>query len=319
MALFEAKTVKILGTGSYVPEHVMTNADLEKMVDTNDEWIIRRTGIRERRIIAPDQQTADMAYEASIKALEDAGLGADELDMVIVGTNSPEELYPGVAFKVQDKLAASGAGAFDLQAGCPGGVFALGVGAAGVASGLWKNVLVVGADANSHNVDWTDRNTCVLFGDGAGACILGGAGASRDKGTVVAADMKADGSAGEMIRLEDFKRIVMQGNDVFKFVNRMIPDHLTRFCADSGINVADVDHWILHQANMRIVEGILRRLDVPMSRAVINLDKYGNTSSASVMIGLDEVYREGRVHERQKLVLSSFGAGMAYGSVLIAA
>lgn len=331
MTHFTGAPVSILGTGLTVPQKRLTNADLEKMVNTSNEWILERTGISERRIAEGDETTSSLSYDASLQALENSGIVAQELDMVIVGTNSPDTLFPGVAARVQGMLGAMNAGAMDIQAGCPGAVYAMTVAAAGIQSGLWKNVLVIGAEVFSPFVDWSDRNTCVLFGDGAGACVMS---SSSGKLRVTAADLKADGTKPEYIELpaggsalptsaqtiaDKGHFVKMKGSEVFKFVNREIPPYLRGFCEKSGLTPQDVDLWILHQANERMIESIMRRLSLPIEKAVMNLERYGNTCAATVMLLLHEVVAQGRILPGQRAVLSSFGAGMAWGAVLLEA
>jgi 3-oxoacyl-[acyl-carrier-protein] synthase-3 len=330
LAAIEGRPVGILGTGSYLPRKIVTNFDLERIVDTSDEWIVERSGIRTRRVVSGDESNASMAAAASAEAIKDAGLEPQAVDMVMVGTNSPDRLLPGVGPIVQSLIGAPSAGGMDIQAGCPGALYGIALAAGGIASGMWNNVVVAGSEAMSRLVDWTHRSTCVLFGDGAGACLMGSwrPGAIR----VTHADLVADGTGSEMITLpaglaaepatEDTVRnrrhfIKMSGADVFKFVNRKIPDYLENFCGSCGITTQDIDWWIFHQANIRILEGIARRMGVQMGRFVINVDKYGNTSAASIMIGLHEARADGRIGAGQRILMCSFGAGMTYGAILM--
>jgi 3-oxoacyl-[acyl-carrier-protein] synthase-3 len=322
--------VGILGTGSYIPERIVTNFDMEKLVDTSNEWIVERSGINTRHIVSGEESNTSMSAAASAEAIKDAGVEAREVDMVMVGTNSPDRLLPGVGPIVQSLIGAPNAGGMDIQAGCPGALYGMAAAAGGIASGLWNNVVVVGSEAISRLVDWTHRSTCVLFGDGAGACLMG----NWRPGTIrlTHADLVADGSASEMITLpaglaaepatEETVRerrhfIKMNGSEVFKFVNRKIPGYLENFCESCGITTKDIDWWIFHQANIRILEGIARRLGVPMDKLVTNVDKYGNTSAASVMIGLHEAREDGRIKSGQRILMCSFGAGMTYGAILM--
>jgi 3-oxoacyl-[acyl-carrier-protein] synthase-3 len=324
------RPVGILGTGAYIPKKVLTNADLERMVDTTDEWIVERSGIRERHVISGDESNASMAAAASIGAIADAGLHASDVGMVMVGTNSPDTLLPGVGPTVQSMIGAEGAGGMDIQAGCPGALYGMVAASGGIASGIWDNVLVVGSEAISRLVDWTHRSTCVLFGDGAGACLMG----EWRPGTirVTHADVAADGSERDLITLpagmaaepasEETVRlrrhfVRMKGADVFKFVNRKIPGYLENFCESCGITTHDVDWWIFHQANVRIIDGVARRMGVPMERFAMNVDRYGNTSAASIMIALHESRAGGRIAPGQRVLMCSFGAGMTYGAVLM--
>lgn len=332
MAEITGRPVGILGTGMCVPKKILTNADLEKIVDTNDEWITSHTGIHARRVISEGESNASLSAGASRMAMDDAGITPDDLDMVIVGTNSPDTLFPGMGPVVQGMLGATHAGGMDVQAGCPGGLYAMAAAAGGIASGIWNNVAVVGSEAMSPIIDWSDRNTCVIFGDGAGACVMGQWKPGMMRLTHV--DLKADGTKSEYVifpaglsaepATEETVRnkrhfLKMQGHDVYKFVNKEIPSYLENFCVNCGITAGDVDWWIFHQANIRILEGVFKRMNVPMERAVINLDRFGNTSAASIMIGLHEACADGRIQKGQKIVMTSFGAGMTYGAALIEA
>ena len=329
MALFQGREVAILGTGAYVPSRVLTNDELSQMVETSDEWILARTGIRERHIAEPGELTTDLAEKASLQALENAGVEADEIDMIIVATNTPDTVFPGVGPKLQGRLNAPEAGAFDLQAGCTSCIYALSVGAAGIASGLWTKVLVIGAEVLSRVINWEDRNTCVLFGDGAGAVLLGPSDGSS--GRLLSAELRADGTKHDYITLpgglvenpaseqtlaDGLHYVHMKGNEVFKFVNRILPDFLKELCRESGFSPDNIDWWIFHQANLRIIEGVTKRLEVSTEKAVINLDQYGNTSAASTLIALHEARSDGRIRREDKVLLTSFGAGMTFGAVL---
>jgi 3-oxoacyl-[acyl-carrier-protein] synthase-3 len=328
----EGRPVGILGAGASIPKKLLTNADMEKIVDTSDEWIVTRSGIHTRYVVEDDESNASLATAAALAAMSDAGVGPDDVDMVMVGTNSPDTLFPGVGPTVQNAIGARHSGGMDIQAGCPGGLYAMAAAAAGIASGIWDGVVVIGSDALSRLIDWTHRSTCVLFGDGAGACVMGEwrTGAMR----MTHVDLKAEGEFGDFIVFpgglaaepasEETVRngrhfVKMQGGDVFKFVNRKIPSYLEHFCSSCGITPGEVDRWIIHQANLRIIEGVAKRMGISMDRVVINLDKYGNTSAASIMIGLHEARADGRIAPGQKVVMTSFGAGMTYGAALIEA
>lgn len=330
MSFFSGKAVSLWGIDMCVPERILTNQELERMVDTSNEWILERTGIRERRIAAPGEQTSDLAAAAGRGALDRAGIAAGDLDMIIVATNSPDTLFPCTAAKVQGILGATKAGAFDVQSGCTGCVYALTVAVSGIASGIWRHVLVIGAEVLSRLINWKDRNTCVLFGDGAGACVLGPR--READGMFISAALRADGTKHDLISipagcserptseetLEEGAHFVhMKGNDVFKFVNKELPPFLQAFCEDSSVKPECVDWWIFHQANWRIMEGVLRRFGIAPERAIVNLDRYGNTSSASVFLVLSEAFDDGRIRRGQKIVINSFGAGMTYGAILL--
>lgn len=329
MGFFTGAPVSIKGTGMYVPEKMLTNDDLAAMVDTNDEWIRERTGIHRRHIAAEGELTSEVAAKAALDALKNAATEPGELDMVMVATNSPDTLFPGVAPKVQGIIGADKAGAFDVQSGCTSGVYAMAAAVAGIASGLWKKVLVIGAEVLSPLIDWTDRNTCVLFGDGAGAMVLGISG--EGEGRFISADLRSDGTKHDQIALagglvehpaspetleKKLHYVTMKGNDVFRFVNRIIPPFLRQFCLDSGMDPEEVTWWFFHQANQRIIERAAERLGISPDRVVINIQDYGNTSAASVFIALHEFMEEGGVNRGDKLLFTSFGAGMTYGGII---
>jgi len=320
--------VVLKGTGMYVPEKVLTNDDLEKMVETSDEWITSRTGIHERHI-SDGELTSELAAKAGRAALESAGLQAQDVDMIIVGTNTPDTIFPGVGPKVQYLIGAGNAGAFDVQAGCTGCIYALTTAAAGIGSGLWKNVLVIGAEVLSRFLDWSDRNTCVLFGDGAGAAVLG---AGEAENSVLAAELHAEGEKSDFIIFPGGAvekpathetvdagehSIKMKGNDVFKYVNTVLPPFLKRLCSDAGLEPGDVDWWIFHQANVRIIDGVLKRMKLDPDRSIVNLDRYGNTSAASIFLALHEGIDKGLVKKGDNVVLTSFGSGMTYGAIVL--
>ena len=329
MAIFQGIPVSLWGSGMYVPEKVLTNDDLSKLVETSDEWIRDRTGIQRRHIAAEGELTSSVAEKAARAALDDAGVDPSELDMIIVATNSPDTLFPGVGPKVQGLLGALNAGAFDVQSGCTSGVYAMALAAGGIASGLWKRVLVIGAEVLSPLIDWTDRNTCVLFGDGAGAVLLG---PSREgEGRFLSAELRCDGTKHEQITLpggvvehpatcETVKNklhyVAMKGNDVFKFVNRTIPPFLRDYCGASGFSPEDIDWWFFHQANQRIIERSAERLGISPDKVILNIAEYGNTSAASLFIALSEFLREKRLRKGEKLLFTAFGAGMTYGGIL---
>ncbi|NLI42632.1 MAG: ketoacyl-ACP synthase III [Synergistaceae bacterium] len=330
MTIFKGRPVSLLGSGIYVPEKVLTNYDLEKMVDTSDEWIRTRTGIVERRIAAEDQVTSDLAYLAAVEALKSAYTSPEEIDMVIVATNTPDTIFPSVAAKVQGRLEAINAGASDIQSGCTSSVYALSFAAAGIASSIWDKVLVIGAEVLTKLLNWEDRATCVLFGDGAGAMVLG---VSPDgKNNVISTSLKSDGTKSDLIILpgglvecpasvemiqKKLHTIHMKGSEVFKFVNKVLPLFLEQFCEESDLSLDDVTWWIFHQANYRIIESVLRRLEVPVERAILNVDKYGNTSAASVFLAFHEALVDGKVKKGDKVIFVSFGSGMTYGATLM--
>ncbi|MBM7036583.1 beta-ketoacyl-ACP synthase III [Vibrio ulleungensis] len=311
---------KILGTGSYLPSTVRTNADLEKMVDTSDEWIVARTGIKERRIAADDESVADMGYIAAKNAIEMAGISKDEIDLIIVATTSSTHAFPSSACQVQAKLEISGCGAFDMAAACTGFVYALSVADQHIKSGQCKNVLVIGADTLSKTCDQLDRSTVILFGDGAGAVIVG---ASEEPG-ILSTHLGADGKFGDLLSLEMPVRggefdtwLHMTGNEVFKVavtqLSRLVNDTLKA----NNMEKSDLDWLVPHQANLRIITATAKKLAMPLDQVVITLDKHGNTSAATVPTALDEAVRDGRIQRGQTLLLEAFGGGFTWGSALV--
>lgn len=323
------RSVGIAGIGFYVPKKVLTNFDLEKMVDTTDEWIRTRTGVRERRIADDNEATSDLAIEAARKALEDAQISHQEIDLIIVATLSPDYLFPSTSCLVQDKLGIKDAWAFDIEAACSGFIYALSVAEAFIKSGSYKTALVIGAEVFSRIVDWTDRNTCVLMGDGAGAVIL--REVENGKG-ILSTYLGADGSRADLLKqpaggsrlpaaeetvrqgLHYFK---MQGNEVFKLAVRIMSESVITALKKAGLSNKDIDLIIPHQANIRILNAMARRLSLPMEKLVVNLDKYGNTTAASIPIALDEAVKQGRIKEGDIVVLVAFGAGLTWGASVI--
>lgn len=329
MPLLGGRPVSVRSTGMAVPERILDNHDLSEIVDTDDKWITERTGIKERHIASDGENASDLAAKACKKALERAGVSPLDVDMIVVGTNSPDTLFPGVSCRVQGIIGASNSGALDVQAGCNGSISALSMASAGIASGLWDRVLVAGVEVLSRIIDWEDRSTCVLFGDGAGAVLL----EAWDKRGVISCDLKADGTKWDYIVLpagmsampatcdtvENRRHFVtMKGNDVFKFTQKTLPSYLSHVCEEAGLSPKDIDRWVFHQANMRIIDGVLKRLGVEGGRSIDNLDRYGNTSAASVFIALNEGYEDGRIvyGAGQRVLMTSFGAGMSYGAFI---
>ncbi len=320
----------ITGTGSYLPERVLTNHDLEAMVDTTDEWIIERTGIKERRIAADDQTTSDLACEASKAALRSAGRQAQELDLIIVATTTPDMLMPSTACMLQAKLGASRAAAFDVSAACSGFLYALAVANGMIRSGSHKRVLVVGAEVLSRFMDWQDRSTCVLFGDGAGAVLLE---ASDDKNRgIMSVKLHADGKLWELLHIpgggstepishkmiEDrLNFIKMRGNETFKVAVRALESLVVDSLKENGLKASDIALLIPHQANIRIILATASRLGMPMDRVMLNLERVGNTSAASIPIAMDEAAKQGRISENDYILLEAFGAGLTWASALI--
>lgn len=313
---------RIMGTGSYVPEAVRNNADLEQMVETSNEWILERTGIAERRIAASDETVSSFATNAARAALESSGINASDIDMIIVATTSAEQHFPSVACQVQAELDAIGIPAFDLSAACSGFVFGLSVADQYIKSGAMKRVMVIGVDILSRFCNPDDRSTVILFGDGAGAVILE---ASEQPG-VLSTHIHADGRYGQLLKArvpqrgkpptdDDF--VFMKGNDVFKVAVNKLSSIVVDTLAQAGLTNSDVDWLVPHQANLRIIAATARKLKIPMEQVVINLDRYGNTSAASVPLALDEAVRDGRIKRGQTLLLEAFGAGFTWGSALI--
>lgn len=320
---------KIVGTGHYCPERVLTNMDLEEMVDTSDEWIVTRTGIRERRIAREDQASSDLALEASKRALDSAGLSASDLDGIILGTVTGDMLFPATACLIQDRLGATKAVAFDIGAACCGFVYSMATGHALIASGQMERVLVVGVDLLSKIVDWTDRATCVLFGDGAGAVLLQACEAGEG---ILGTYMKSDGALADLLYVPSGGSrepaspatcergghfIKMKGDGVFKYAVRAMEDASKQVLTNAGLSIDDVDVLIPHQANVRIVDAVYRRLGVAENKVIVNLDRYGNTSSATIPIALDEAVRGGRIKKGDVVLMVTFGGGLTWGSVLV--
>ncbi|MFZ5912527.1 MAG: beta-ketoacyl-ACP synthase III [Chloroflexota bacterium] len=317
----------ITGWGMSVPEPVLTNEDLSKMVDTNDEWIRERTGIRERRIARENQSSASLAAAASLKALQVANLKPTDLDLIICSTSTPEHIFPATACLVQDQIGATRAGAFDLLAACTGFIYALNMAAQSIRSGAIKNALVIGAETLSRFVNWQDRNTCILFGDGAGAFVLQ---ASEKPGGVRSAVMRSDGSGGDLLILPGGGSkhpateatvqagkhyIEMDGKEVFRFATRVMAQATREALAGAGLTVEDAKWIIPHQANIRIIEAAARGLKLPMERFIVNLEKYGNTSTASIPIAAVEAAEDGRLQPGDKVVFVGFGAGLTWGAL----
>lgn len=315
---------KIIGTGSCVPPKVVTNDDLARMVDTSDEWIRTRTGIRERRVSDEGTATSDLAVIAAERALASAGMPAADLDLIIVGTTSPDTLFPSVACIVQDKIKAEGAAAFDVSAACSGFNFALAVAENFIENGSYKNVLVIGADTLTKYLDWKDRGTCILFGDGAGAVVLSSSG---DGTGILASWLKAEGHLGHYLVMpgggsrdpeeKEGRFIRMDGKEVFKFAVRVLEQSIQEVLKRARLKVEDIDLLIPHQANSRIVDHVTKKMGLSKEKVYVNLHKYGNTSAASIPIALDEALAEGKIKKGDIIVLSGFGAGLTCGANLV--
>lgn len=323
------RPVGMTGIGCYVPPRVLTNFDLEKMVDTSDEWIRTRSGISERHIVDPGMGASDLAVPAALEALERAKVAPSDLDMIIVCTTSPDMMFPATACLVQDRIKATKAGAFDLSAGCTGLVYGLAVGSQMIATGAYQAVLVIGAEALSTITDWTDRSTCVLLGDGAGALVLQPTDQSRG---IRSFYLRSDGAGGDLLKLpaggsrlpasEQTVRnrqhfIWMVGREIFKFSVVVLEEATRKVVERAGLTLDDVALVVPHQANSRIIDTAAKRLELPKDRFMYNVDKYGNTSTASIPIALYEAIEEGRVKQGDHVVLVAFGAGLTWGAVLL--
>jgi 3-oxoacyl-[acyl-carrier-protein] synthase III len=316
---------RIMATGSYLPERIMTNAEFEGMVDTSDEWIRERTGIHQRHIVADDESTCDLAERAARAALESAGVGPAELDLIIVGTTTPDKIYPATACRLQARLGAGECTAFDLQAVCTGFIYALGVADKFIKAGGVKRALVVGADTHSRLLDWSDRQTCILFGDGGGAAVL----EASDEPGIYSTHLHADGRyenllyveggvpRGAGVIAEGNAYTKMRGNDVFKIAVRTLRRIVAEALEANNMSASDIDWLIPHQANIRIIEATARKLDIPPDRVVVTVAEHGNTSAASVPLALDVAVRDGRVKRGDVLLLEAFGGGFTWGSALI--
>lgn len=318
----------IAGTGSYLPEHVMTNEDLTALVDTSDEWIVSRTGIKSRRI-STGETTSDLAYKAAQKALKNADMNAADIDLIICATVTPDSFMPSVACIVQDKLGAIKAAAFDLTAACTGLIYAMVTGSAYIESGMYQNILVIGAETLSKVLDWSDRSTCVLFGDGAGAVILT---ASENRKGILSANLLSNGSKQEFLclsavplsnplkKIEDggFRpSITMDGQEVFKFAVRSITELVKHVLEKADLKEKDIKYIIPHQANSRIIEMAAKSCGIPLEKFFMNLDRYGNTSAATIGIALDEMADSELLNEGDKIILVGFGAGLTSGAILV--
>jgi 3-oxoacyl-[acyl-carrier-protein] synthase-3 len=313
---------RIIGTGSYLPERILTNDDLERMVDTSDEWIRTRTGIVERHIAADNEMASDLALNASRNALAAAGIQAGEIDLIILATTTPDVIFPSTACILQDKLGVGGCPAFDVQAVCSGFVYALATADMFVRGGRARNALVVGAEIYSRILDWSDRSTCVLFGDGAGAVVL----TQSDQAGVLSSHLHADGSHKETLavranvsggKLRGTPFVTMEGNTVFKFAIQVLEEAVEEALAENDLQASDIDWLIPHQANIRIIQATAKKLGIPMEKVVVTLDKHGNTSAASIPLALDIAVRDGRIKPGQHVLLEGVGGGFTWGSALI--
>ncbi len=310
---------RIAGTGSYLPEKILTNADLEHMVDTTDEWIFSRTGIRERHIVADNEFTSDLALQAAYKAIESAGIKTEDIDLIIVATTTPDKIFPSTACILQRKLGIAGCPAFDVQAVCSGFVYALATADNFIKAGAAKCALVIGAESFSRITDWTDRGNCILWGDGAGAVILQ---ASQEPG-IISTHLHADGSYENMLHvprkndMSSCDTVVMEGNGVFKVAVNTLDAIVDETLAANGMQKSDIDWLVPHQANIRILQATAKKLSMSMDRVVVTVDKHGNTSAASIPLALDVAVRDGRIKRGEIILMEAFGGGFTWGSALI--
>jgi 3-oxoacyl-[acyl-carrier-protein] synthase-3 len=318
----------IAGTGSYAPERVLTNADLERMVETSDEWIVERTGIRERRLASPGEACSDLGTKAAERALEAAGVAASDLDMILVATCTGDAPLPSTACLIQYRLGATKAAACDIGAACCGFVYALAVGDAYVRTGL-RHVLVIGSEVMSSITNWKDRNTCILFGDGAGAVVLS---ATKEDRGILSSHLHSDGSLWNLICVpgggsrmpptdkmlaDELQYIKMKGNETFKVAVKTLEESAHEALQVNGMTVADIDVYVPHQANARILKAVAARLGLPMEKVVMNVDRYGNTSAASIPIALDEAVRAGRIKKGNLVMMAAFGSGLTWATSVV--
>jgi 3-oxoacyl-[acyl-carrier-protein] synthase-3 len=313
---------RIIGTGSYLPAKILTNADLAGTVDTSDEWILQRTGIRERHIAADNENASDLALQASRRALEMAGIAADQLDLIIVATTTPDMVFPSTACILQSKLGVKNMPAFDVQAVCSGFVYALNTADLYIKSGQYKHILVVGAEVYSRILDWSDRGTCVLFGDGAGAVVL----KRSDTPGILASRLHADGSHADILSVpgqvcggavSGRPLLQMDGGAVFKFAVKVLEEVALETLEAAGLQKTDIDWLIPHQANIRIIQATAKKLGMTMERVITTVDRHANTSAASVPLALDEAVRDGRIREGHRVMLEGVGGGFTWGAVLL--
>ena len=323
------RKTKIAGTGSYVPEKILTNADLEKMVETSDEWISTRTGIKERRIAAKEEAASDLAYYASKEALQTVGIKPEDLDMIIVATITPDMVFPATACILQQRLGAREVPAFDLEAACSGFLYGISIASQFIGTGLYNNILVVAAETLSKIIDWEDRNTCVIFADGAGAAVLQ---PSNDNSRIISIYLGADGGGADLVGVPaggsrmpaSFETVrnkqhymKMKGNELFKRAVRIMVEAVNISLEKGDLGYEDVDFFIPHQANIRIIQAVTKRINLNMDKVYVNLNKCGNMSAASIAVALDQAVKEGKVKRGDKVVLTSFGGGLTWGSIVL--
>ncbi|MDD5454198.1 MAG: ketoacyl-ACP synthase III [Candidatus Ratteibacteria bacterium] len=325
-----AKNIKIIGIGSYLPEKVLTNADMEKMVDTTDEWITERTGIKERRIARKDQASSDLGLEAAKKALKNASLDPKELDLILVATITPDMFFPSTACTIQDKLGASNAAALDISAACSGFLYGLVLCDSLIRQGQYKNILLIASETLSKITDWEDRSSCVLLGDGAAALVI--TASDSEKEGILASSLGAIGSAGKLLYLpgggsrnpateETVKNrmhyLKMQGNELFKIAVKSLVDSAKDVMKKAKVKPEDIDLFIPHQANLRIINATATRIGIPSEKVFVNVNKYGNTSAATIPVALDEALQAGRIKKGDLILLDAFGGGLTWGAILL--
>lgn len=318
----------ILGVGSYLPEKIISNFDLEKIMDTSDEWIRTRTGIKERRVADVNEATSDLATKAALNAIKDANLTPEDIDLIIVATITPDMIFPSTACLVQANIKATKAACFDLEAACSGFIYGMAVAKQFIETNTYKHVLVIGAEALSRILDYEDRSTAILFGDGAGAVVMG----SVNEGGVLSTNLGSDGNGKDYLNIpaggsknpaseETLKNrlhyVKMAGNDVFKFAVRIMQDASIKCVESANLDIQDIDYLIPHQANIRIIEASAKRLKLNMDKVYVNLDRYGNMSAASIPVALDEAYREGKIKKGDNIVLVGFGGGLTWGASVV--
>ncbi len=319
--------VGVIGTGSYVPEKILTNFDLEKMVDTSDKWIQERTGIIERRIAESNTATSDLAAKAAMRAIESAQIKPEQIDLIIVATVTPDQFFPSTACQVQKLIGASNAAAFDISAACSGFIFALSIACQYISTGSYKNAVIISADTLSKVTDWNDRNTCVLFGDGAGAFVL----SSVNQGGILSTHIGSDGSRGELLTCpacffspEEIEKrggkkqtTWMNGPEIFKFATKIMPFVFNKAIEKAAISIDQIDWFVPHQANLRIISSAAKKFNVAMDKFIITLQRYGNTSASSIPIAIDDCLKSGKIKKGDTLSLAAFGGGLTYASAVI--
>lgn len=323
------KMVKVTGLGAYLPEKVLTNADLEKMVDTSDEWITTRTGIKERRLVAENEAASDLGAKAAMEAISEAKLKPEDIELIIVATITPDMQFPSTACLVQAKIGARKAACFDINAACSGFIYGLIVAEQFIKTGIYTNALVIGAEVMSSVTDWQDRNTCVLFGDGAGACVLE---ASDDTSGIISSYLSSDGTQGELLLIpaggsrmpasentvkKRLHYLKMFGSEVFKLAVKAMADAAQKALEKAGLGCPDVNCLIPHQANVRIIEAMAKRIGLSLDKIYLNIEKYGNMSSASTAVGFYEAVKQGRIRKGDIVVLVAFGSGLTWGACVL--